>query len=94
MLADIEATMHTASLVPRIAYTAGLARVMFIFFYNAGSFESGFVRQHLDDLVKWLFVELSVAALSPILGFSEVLQDPHDDRGDAASFCIADKKIW
>lgn len=91
MLANVEATMHTAGLIPCVAYTAGLARVVLLFFYNADAFESGFVRKHPDDPVKRPFMELLVSALSPVFAFSDVLQVPHDDRGDTASFCIADK---
>ncbi len=75
MLTNVETTMHTAGLIPCVAYTAGLARVVPLFFYNADAFESGFVRKHPDDPVKRPFMELLVSALSPVFAFSDVLQD-------------------
>jgi hypothetical protein len=37
-------------------------------------------------------VELLVPAVSPVFAISNVLKVPHDDRGDTASVCIADKR--
>ncbi len=41
MLTNVEATMHTASLIPFIIYTAVMVRVVLLFFYNADTYDSG-----------------------------------------------------
>jgi len=38
-------------------------------------------------------VELLIPAVSPVFAFSNVIKGAHDDRGDAASLCIADKRF-
>ena len=74
------------------AHAACVARVILGFLNNADAFEPGLVRERLDDLVERPFVELLVPAASPVLAVSDVRKVPHDDRGDAASVCIADKR--
>ena len=74
------------------AHAACLARVVLWFLNNANAFEPGLVREHLDDSIKWPFVEMLVPAVSPVFAVSDVLEVPHDDRGDTASVCIADKR--
>jgi len=54
------------------AYTACLARIVLGFFNNADAFEPGLVRDHLDDLIEWPFVELLVPAVSPVFAISDV----------------------
>ena len=85
--------MDTTSLSLRTAHTACLARIVLWFSNNADAFEPGLVREHLDDPVERPFVELLVPAVSPVFAISNVLKVPHDDRGDAASVCIADKRF-
>ena len=75
------------------AHTACLARVFLGFSNNANTPEPGLVREHFDDPVERPFVELLVPPVSPVLAVSNVLKVPHDDRGDAASVCIADKRF-
>ena len=74
------------------AYRACLARVVLGFRNNADAFEPGLVRERLDDLIERPFMELLVPAVSPVFAVSDVRKVPHDDRGDAASVCIADKR--
>ena len=74
------------------AYRACLARVVLGFLNNADAFKPGLVRAHLDDLIERPCVDLLVPAVSPVLPVSDVLKVPHDDRGDTASVCIADKR--
>jgi hypothetical protein len=93
LLADIEATMDTIGSALCAAYAACLARIVLGFLKNADSFEPGLVGEHLDDLVERPSVELLVPAVSPVLPVSNVLKVPHDDRGDTASVCIADKRF-
>ena len=92
LLADIEATMDTIVFAYCAAYAARLARVVLGFLNDADAFEPGLVREHLDDLIERPFVELLVPAVSPVLAVSDVRKVPHDDRGDTASVCIADKR--
>ena len=93
LVADIEATMDTIGFAYCAAYTACLARIVLGFFNNADAFEPGLVRDHLDDLIEWPFVELLVPAVSPVFAISDVRKVSHDDRGDTASVCIADKRF-
>src|SRR5512143_1527604 len=72
---------------------ACLARIVLGFLHNADTPEPGLVRKHFDYPVERPFVELLVPAISPVLAVSNVLEVPHDDRGDAANFCIADKRF-
>lgn len=90
---NVEATIHTIGLIPCVAYTTGLARVVLLYFHNADTFESCFVREHLDDPVERPFVEMLIPAVSPVFALSDVLEVPHDDRGDTASICIANKRF-
>jgi hypothetical protein len=85
--------MDTTILTFYAAHTACLARVFLGFGNNADTPELGLVREHFDYPVERPFVELLVPAVSPVLAVSNVLEVPHDDRGDAASFCIADKRF-
>ena len=92
MVADIEATMNTIGFAYCAAYAACLACIFLGFLNNADAFKPGLVREHLDDLIERPFVELLVPAVSPVFAISDVRKVPHDDRGDTASVCIADKR--
>ena len=74
------------------AYRACLARVVLGFLNNADTFKPGLVREHPDDPIERPCVELLVPAVSPVFAVSDVRKVPHDDRGDTASVCIADKR--
>lgn len=93
ILADIETAMFTTGLVNSIAFAACLARVALVDVYNADAFKAGFVREHPGDTVEGPLVKVLVPAGSPVLAFSDVLKGTHDDRGNAASVCIADKRF-
>jgi hypothetical protein len=93
ILADIETAMLTTGLVNSIAFAACLARVALVDVYNADAFKAGFVREHPGDTVEGPFVNVLVPAGPPALAFSDVLKGTHDDRGNAASICIADKRF-
>src|SRR5512139_3328909 len=84
--------MNTIGFALCAAHAASLARELLGFFYNADAFEPGLVREHLDNFIEWPFVELLVPAVSPVFAVSDVRKVPHDDRGDTASICIADKR--
>ena len=84
--------MNTVGFAYCAAYAACLARIFLGFFHNADAFKPGLVREHLDDLIERPCVDLLVPAVSPVLPVSDVLKVPHDDRGDTASVCIADKR--
>lgn len=93
ILADVETAMFTTGLVNSIAFAACLARVALVNVYNADAFKAGFVREHPGDTVEGPLVKVLVPAGSPVLAFSDVLKATHDDRGNAASICIADKRF-
>ena len=92
LLADIEATMDTIGSACCAAHAACLARVVLGFLDNADAFKPGLVREHPDDIIERPCVELLVPAVSPVFAVSDVRKVPHDDRGDTASVCIADKR--
>lgn len=85
--------MDTIGFAYCAAYAACLARELLGPLHNADAFEPGLVREHLDNLIKRPFVELLVPAVSPVFAISDVRKVPHDDRGDTASVCIADKRF-
>ena len=91
-VADIEATMNATGSAYCATHAACLARVVLGFLDNADASKPGLVREHPDDLIEWPFVELLVPAVSPVFAVSDVRKVPHDDRGDTASVCIADKR--
>jgi hypothetical protein len=93
ILADIETAMFTTGPVNSIAFAACLARVALVGVYNADAFKAGFVREHPGDTVEGPLVKVLVPARSLVLAFSDVLKATHDDRGNAASVCIADKRF-
>jgi hypothetical protein len=93
LIANIEAPMYTIGLLLYSAHTAGLARLVLGFFVNTDSFDSGLIREHLDDFLEWPFVELLVTVVSPVFTGPDVLKVTHDDRGYPASVCIADKSF-
>ena len=72
---------------------ACLARVAFLYLQNADACDSSLIREHLDDFIERPFVQFLVPAISPVFTVSDVLKVPHDDRGDTASVCIADKRF-
>ena len=93
ILADIETAMLTAGLVNSIAFAACLARVALVDVYNTDAFKAGLVREHPGNTVEGPLVKVLVPTGSPVLAFSDVLKGTHDDRGNAASICIADKRF-
>jgi hypothetical protein len=92
LAANIKATMDSIGFTLCAAHAACLACVVLGFFYNADAFKLGLVCKHLDYLIKRPFVKLLVPAVSLVFAVSDVRKVPHDDRGDTASVCIADKR--
>ena len=92
-VAYIEAAMNTVSLMLLCANAACLARIVLWRLDNADADHSGLVRKHLDDSLVRPFMEMLITAVSPVFTVSDVLKVPHDDRGDTASVCIADKRF-
>ncbi len=82
--------MHTIRFSLCVKNITGLARVALIYFHNADTFQPGFVPEHVNDPVKWPFMELLIPSVSPAFETPDAMKVPHGDRGDVASLCIVD----